>query len=107
MMPLSFNVAMEGWLIIIIIIITLVLLLQWCLMVNQGGITISVQPTECKAAAAQSWVGLPLSSPADDGGGDDYDDDDDSHDGDDGNDYDTAAAAQSWIGLPLSSGCNT
>ena len=78
MMPLSFNVAMEGWL---IIIITPVLLLQWCLMVNQGGITISVQPTECKAAAAQSWVGLPLSSPADDGGGDDYDDDDD----DDGN----------------------
>ena len=75
---LGFTVAMEGWLIIIIVIIlTPVLLLQWCLMVNQGGITISVQPTECKAAAAQSWVGLPLSSPADDGGGgDDYDDDD-------------------------------
>ena len=75
-MHLGFNVAMEGWLIIIVIIFTPVLLLQWCLMVNQGGITISVQPTECKAAAAQSWVGLPLSSPDDDGGGggDDYDD---------------------------------
>ena len=80
-MHLGFNVAMEGWL---IIIITPVLLLQWCLMVNQGGITISVQPTECKAAAAQSWVGLPLSSPADDGGGGDYDDDDDGAGEDDG-----------------------
>ena len=77
-------------------------------MVNQGGITISVQPTECKAAAAQSWVGLPLYSPADDGGGgDDYDDDDFDDDGNDGKDYDTAAAAQSWIELPLSSGFNT
>ena len=68
-------------------------------MVNQGGITISVQPTECKAAAAQSWVGLPLSSPDDgEGGGDDDDDDDD--DGNDGKYYDTAAAAQSLVGRP-------